>query len=119
MCIRDSAQTAGSCSIVGYVIDALSGESLVGTSVLIEDQRKGVITNVSGEFKIDFLPVGLTTVHISYIGYESVTKDFNLTNGLNDLGVIKLQTISLGLNEVEVIADIAKEEIAQQKLEEE
>ena len=47
------AQTAGSCSIVGYVIDALSGESLVGTSVLIADQRKGVITNGSGEFKID------------------------------------------------------------------
>ena len=103
------AQTPGSCSIVGYVIDDLSGESLVGTSVVIENQRKGVITNVSGKFKIDFLPVGLTTVHISYIGYESVTKDFNLTNGLNDLGVIKLQPISLGLNEVEVIADIAKE----------
>ena len=103
------AQTAGSCSIVGYVIDALSGESLVGTSVLIEDQRKGVITNVSGEFKIDYLPVGKTTLNVSYIGYESLSKDFNLINGRNDLGVIELQPISLGLNEVEVIADIAKE----------
>ena len=35
--------------------------------------------------------------------------DFNLINGQNDLGVVKLQPISLGLNEVEVIADIAKE----------
>ena len=104
-----NAQTTSNSSIVGYVIDDLSGESLVGTSVVIENQRKGVITNVSGKFKIDFLPVGLTTVHVSYIGYESVTRDFNLTNGLNDLGVIKLQPISLGLNEVEVIADIAKE----------
>ena len=103
------AQTAGSCSILGYVIDALSGESLVGTSVLIEDQRKGVITNVSGEFKIDYLTVGKTTLNVSYIGYESLSKDFNLTNGRNDLGVIELQPISLGLNEVEVIADIAKE----------
>ena len=103
------AQTAGSCSIVGYVIDALSGESLVGTSVLIQDQRKGVITNVSGEFKIDYLPVGKTSLNVSYIGYESVSKDFNLTDGRNDLGVIELQPISLGLNEVEVIADIAKE----------
>lgn len=103
------AQTAGSCSIVGYVIDAQSGESLVGTSVLIEDQRKGVITNVSGEFKIDYLPVGKTSLNVSYIGYESLSKDFNLTNGRNDLGVIELQPISLGLNEVEVIADIAKE----------
>ena len=104
-----NAQTAGSCSIVGYVIDALSGESLVGTSVLIEDQRKGVITNVSGEFKIDYLTVGKTTLNVSYIGYESLSMDFNLTNGRNDLGVIELQPISLGLNEVEVIADIAKE----------
>ena len=103
------AQTAGSCSIVGYVIDAQSGESLVGTSVLIEDQRKGVITNVSGEFKIDYLPVGKTSLNVSYIGYESLSKDFNLTNGRNDLGIIELQPISLGLNEVEVIADIAKE----------
>ena len=55
------------------------------------------------------MPVGKTTVNISYIGYESLTKDFNLINGLNDLGVVKLQPISLGLNEVEVIADIAKE----------
>ena len=86
-----NAQTTSNSSIVGYVIDDLSGESLVGTSVVIENQRKGVITNVSGKFKIDFLPVGLTTVHVSYIGYESVTRDFNLTNGLNDLGVIKLQ----------------------------
>ena len=75
------AQSAGKCSIVGFVIDDLSGESLVGSSVVIEDQRKGVITNVSGEFKIDNLPVGFTTVHVSYIGYKSFTKDFNLTNG--------------------------------------
>ena len=103
------AQTAGSCSIVGYVTDALSGESLVGTSVLIENQRKGVITNVSGQFKIDYLTVGKATINVSYIGYESLSKDFNLTNGRNDLGVIEMQPISLGLNEVEVIADIAKE----------
>ena len=105
------AQTAGGCSIVGYVVDAQSGESLVGTSVVTEDQRKGVITNVSGEFKIDNIPVGKLPLNVSYIGYETFSKNFNLTNGLNDLGVIRLQPISLGLNEVEVIADIAKERV--------
>ena len=48
------SQSTTKSSIVGYVVDALSGESLVGASVVIEDQIKGVITNVSGEFKIDY-----------------------------------------------------------------
>ena len=103
------SQSTEKSSIVGYVIDALSGESLVGASVVIEDQIKGVITNVSGEFKIDYLSEGKITLNVSYIGYESLSMDFNLINGQNDLGVVKLQPISLGLNEVEVIADIAKE----------
>jgi len=59
-----SAQT-----ITGTVVDARTGETIIGATVSTPDHAKGVVTNFDGVFSIDVkkLPVKL---NISYVGYR-------------------------------------------------
>ena len=98
-------------SIKGVVLDAESNEPLVGASVVLTESNKGVIANVNGSFRISNLVSKNYKIAVSYIGYEERNLKVKVNNGEYDLGIIKLQPSSLGLNEVEVIADIAKERL--------
>ena len=98
-------------SIKGVVLDAESNEPLVGASVVLTESNKGVIANVNGSFRISNLVIKNYKIVVSYIGYEQRNLNVKVNNGEYDLGIIKLQPSSLGLNEVEVIADIAKERL--------
>ena len=98
-------------SIKGVVIDAESNEPLVGASIVLTESNKGVIANVNGSFRISNLVSENYKIAVSYIGYEQRNLNVKINNGEYNLGIIKLQPLSLGLNEVEVIADIAKERV--------
>ena len=98
-------------SIKGVVLDAESNEPLVGASIVLTESNKGVIANVNGSFRISNLVSDNYKIAVSYIGYEQRNINVKINNGEYDLGIIKLQPLSLGLNEVEVIADIAKERV--------
>lgn len=53
--------------IVGVVIDANTGESIIGASVQIKGAATGVITNIDGKFTIMASPSDV--IIISYVGY--------------------------------------------------
>lgn len=63
--------------IVGGVVDARSGESVVGATVRVKDVNSGVITDMDGKFTIKATPGDVLV--ISYIGYE--TKEVKVVNG--------------------------------------
>lgn len=67
-----TAQLTG--SIAGRVIDAETNDPLVGANVLVLDTERGDVTNTSGEFRIDRIPVGTYLIRVSYIGYRTLTK---------------------------------------------
>ena len=98
-------------SIKGVVLDAESNEPLVGASIVLTELNKGVIANVNGSFRISNLVSENYKIAVSYIGYEQMNLNVKINNGEYNLGIIKLQPLSLGLNEVEVIADIVKERV--------
>ena len=79
--------------------------------IVLTESNKGVIANVNGSFRISNLVGENYKIAVSYIGYEQRNLNVKINNGEYDLGIIKLQPLSLGLNEVEVIADIAKERV--------
>lgn len=86
----------------GYVYDD-SGETLMNVTVFDLNTLKGTLTNEHGFFSIT-LPEGKHRLRLSYIGYQNVVKEVDLSSNYN--GIIYLKESSTSLNEVEVIANL-------------
>ena len=66
------AGTTGKIS--GTVVDAETGEPLVGTNILIVGTDMGAATDVEGEYFIINIPPGTYELQASMMGYQDVTK---------------------------------------------
>lgn len=71
------AQSTGTIS--GEVTDISTGELLVGANVRIEGTNLGSATNVDGEFIIRNVPEGTHTLVASYLGYEPIEQEVDVT----------------------------------------
>jgi TonB-dependent receptor len=80
---------------------------LPGVTVLLDTLNIGVATNLDGEFTMQTNNEGNWTVKISYIGYKDKLVNVNVTKGINDLGVVELETDDLMLGEVVVSGTMA------------
>jgi hypothetical protein len=56
--------------VSGKITDAVTGEPLIGTTVLVKGTNKGVVADVNGNYSIE-LPQGSNTLIFSFIGYKS------------------------------------------------
>jgi hypothetical protein len=87
--------------IRGRIVDAKTGEPLVGASVVVEGTQLGGATDANGEYLIPNVPVGEVTLSASYISYQTqqmtgvlvildqtVSEDFRLSTGHIELGPI-------------------------------
>ena len=86
----------------GYVCED-SGETLINVTVLDMNTLKGTLSNEHGFFSIT-LPEGKHKFRFSYIGYQDVVKEVDLSSNYN--GVIYLKESSTALKEVVVVADM-------------
>ena len=66
--IISQAQTG---KIVGKIVDAKTGETLPGATVLIEGTTKGVSSDFDGNFSLGGLQPGKYTLIASYITYDN------------------------------------------------
>ena len=76
--------------VSGKITDAVTGEALVGTNVVVKGTSTGVVADINGNYQID-LPQGITLV-FSFIGYntqeviaKSATMDIKLTPNIQAL----------------------------------
>ncbi len=74
-------------TISGYVMDAESGERLIGASIIDIDRRIGVITNEFGFFSL-MVPVGRARLRFTYLGFSEEARE---------LDMVKSQRIRVGL----------------------
>lgn len=91
-------------TIAGTVVDGLTGEPLIGVSILIPDTQNGTVTDFDGQFRLD-VPEGTTELIFDYVGYtrEQVNvKGETLVN-------VELETNDVALDEV-VVTGYATEE---------
>ena len=58
--------------ITGTVVDAESGEALIGVAVRVPDTSAGVLTDVDGKFTIT-LPAGAKNLNFSFMGMKPAT----------------------------------------------
>ncbi len=92
--------------IKGTVVDSKTNEPLIGAAVVIEGTTIGVSTNLDGTFELK-ADAGAKTVVFSFIGYNALTKEINLTDAGLDMGKVGLEADVIGLNEVMVMASVA------------
>lgn len=87
----------GERTLVGTVVDAVTGETLIGVNVSINGSSGGTVTDVNGKFSLAV--TSNTELVFSYIGYEIKT----LLVG--DLGVItvELESDNEILNEIVIV----------------
>lgn len=59
-------------TVTGKVIDAESGETLIGVNIYAPIPQRGTTTNKEGEFSLE-LPKGVFKLNVSYVGYAKQT----------------------------------------------
>lgn len=68
LCLCAYAQDKGTVS--GHIIDAKTGEDLIGATVQVEGASQGTVTDISGNFQLK-LDAGTYNLVVSYISYAS------------------------------------------------
>lgn len=69
-------------TISGYLRDQTDGETLIGATVLVEEQSVGTITNAYGFYSLS-LPEGRYRLKYSYVGYEDIQEDITLFGNIS------------------------------------
>jgi TonB-dependent receptor len=76
-----SSIAAGSSSIKGKILDKLTGEPLIGATVVVVNTSLGASANINGEVFIYGVPAGEDTLRISYVGYQTITVQVTIIEG--------------------------------------
>jgi hypothetical protein len=95
-------------SISGSVFDAANGESLIGATVYLKENKKAASTNIYGFYSIN-APKGNYVLVCQLIGYTTFTKSIELNS--NQSLSIKLKPSEKELQEVEVTAKGSEENV--------
>lgn len=69
-------------TISGKVTNAETGENLIGANVYIASLSLGAITNTEGFYSIEKVPAGTYVIKVSYIGFEPVEEEINITGNM-------------------------------------
>jgi len=102
------AQNTGTIS--GKIIDRETSEPIIGATLLVDKTNIGGITDLSGAFKINNVPTGEQLIRIKYIGYEDTVQTVSVVAGQTvTMQAISLQSLSVGLNAVEVFANVVED----------
>lgn len=88
-----SVQQTGK-TVRGRVVDAATGEPIIGATIRVAGSNSGTVSDFDGNFAVEAAPTAMLTV--SYIGY--VTQEVRA-----DAGVIRLAENNSQLNEVVVV----------------
>lgn len=100
LCFFGHTQT----KISGTITDANTGEALIGATI-IYGKGLGTATDFEGNYFFTILE-GERSLKVSYVGYEEIIRTISVDENPQRLN-FKLKTVLL--NEVQVVADIAKD----------
>jgi len=100
---------AANGTIRGHVVDAVTGEPLTGTQIIIENTNRGVTTGDNGSFRLEKVVPGTITVKATFIGYETITKTVQVNENSTSVINFDLQPGVIMLTGITVMADRAKE----------
>ena len=79
-------------TVSGYASDFETGESVIGANIFSNDYSAGVSSNKYGFYSIT-LDEGVHVISFKFIGYETITKEFNLNKDIEFNAEFKLSNI--------------------------
>jgi len=88
----------------GTITDAKTGESLVGTTILIQGTTTGTITDFDGNYLLQNIQPGTYNMVISFISYQSKIIRVDIKDGAETALDVKLEPATLDVGEVQVVA---------------
>ena len=94
--------------ITGLVLEATNGNPLPGANVFLEGTNKGAATSQNGLFTIFELEPGSYKISVSFLGYQNVSKDVEVTAGQTAKVSFELQENILTGEEITVYGSIAR-----------
>ncbi len=102
-------------TVSGQIVDAQSGEELIGATVQVEDTGTGTVTDISGNYQLK-LDAGTYTLMISYVSYatqkvegvvvaegENQTLDFALSEENTELEEVVVTAQAIKDNDVALL----------------
>ncbi|HKJ33736.1 MAG TPA: carboxypeptidase-like regulatory domain-containing protein, partial [Balneolales bacterium] len=100
---QDPGRNTG--KIVGKIVDAGTGETVIGANVAITGTTKGAATDIDGKYAIRGLNPGTYSITVSYISYakKNIT-GIEVKAGEATTVNVSLQPKTVGLGEVTVTA---------------
>jgi hypothetical protein len=97
--IGQSPLSSNRFTLNGYVRDSLSGETIIGATLTINNQSRGVTSNAYGFYSIT-LEKGNYTIQVSHVSY--IGRSFVITLDSNQSVNIDLNSKTASMNEVVV-----------------
>jgi outer membrane receptor for ferrienterochelin and colicin len=88
----------------GTITDSKTGESLVGTTIIVQGTTTGTITDFDGNFNLPELTPGPYNLVISFISYESQIIRAEIEAGKETVLNVQLEPATIDLGEVQVVA---------------
>lgn len=104
--------------ITGQLIDGATNEPLPYASIVVkkgDKQMNGTISGDDGSFKITNLPIGDYTVLISFVGYESISREVSLTPKNPDVNLNQIK-LSGNMQELEEVVVQGEKELVENKI---
>ncbi len=97
--------------ISGTILDAKTGETLPGATILVEGTTKGAQADFDGKFSINNVTAGKVNLVVSYISYSTkkITNVVVKAGDVTDINVQMAASTSQDLNEVEIVVTLNKE----------
>ena len=120
LCAVCTIANAQQVNVSGVVTDPITGETIIGASVMVKGSKTGTVTDFDGKFHVECTP-GETLV-ISYVGYEtqevkaSTNMQVALREAANDLNevVVTGYTTQRKADLTGAISVVSVDEIAKQ-----
>ena len=100
-----SSTVLAQTTIKGQLVDAETGDPLVGAAVMVEGTSQGSVTDVDGNFKQSVAQGG--TLLFKYVGYKDLKKKITQKGASVDLGVIQMETDAVMLADVTITSTVA------------
>ena len=88
-----SAVAQNKFTITGYIKDSLSSETLIGASISINGQGRGINSNGYGFYSLT-LPEGNYQLIVSYVGYQTIRAEIDLHKNLDYNFLLKQEVSS-------------------------
>lgn len=100
-----SAVAFAQTTVKGQLVDAETGEPLVGAAVMVEGTSQGTVTDIDGYFTQQ-AKAGANLL-FKYVGYKDLKKHISSKSATLNLGIIQMQPDAVMLNDVVITSSVA------------